>query len=156
MQQSLATPTLRPALAAPKPTRPRTLKITRHTEVIVDLADQEADEIHPILLAINAHGVRMLAHSLCANRRGSALLFVADDSPKACFALQHAGWEYRIDSVVFVETDRRPALVAQLGAQLLRHGVGVLYSYMSWTEGENLFAVFKTTDDERALRALAA
>ena len=134
---------------------PKMLRISRQTEVIVHI-DQNADALRSVISAIGTHGVRLLAHSLCSNRWGSALLFVADDSSKACEALEHAGLRYKTDSVLCVEADRRPALAAQLGMQLMHQGIGVLYSYVSWTDAENLFAVFKTTDDERALAALGA
>jgi len=154
---AVATPARRTAACpAALSQRPHTLQIRRHTEVIVHLEEDDGDLLQPVLSALSAHGVRLLAHSLCANRWGRSLMFVADDSPRACLALRNAGLEYRTDSIVFIETDRCPALIPQLGRLVLREGVGVLYSYVSWTEGENLFAVFKTTDDERALRALAA
>jgi hypothetical protein len=41
-----------------------------------------------------------------------------------------------------------------MGARLGLSGVDILYSYTSWLGGNQSIAVFKTTDDERAIQTL--
>lgn len=127
-------------------------RITRQTEVIVRL-DQNSAPLPTVLASLRATGAQVLAYNLCANRWGSALMFVTDDKAKACAALQASGLNYKTDTVLLVECEQHQALVAQLGSRLLRAGIGVLYSYFS-TDNGRLCAVFKTTDDERALNHL--
>ena len=53
------------------------------------------------------------------------------------------------------ETDSVGA-AANLGFHLSRSGIDILYSYASSSGSDEFWAVFKTTDDDRAIRVLSA
>jgi hypothetical protein len=58
-----------------------------------------------------------------------------------------------MNDVVLVHAPDRVGAVAVIGAQLGHAGVNILYSYASST-GTQFHAVFKTSNDEEALRIL--
>ena len=122
-------------------------------ELVVRL-DQDQDTPGAALGTLMARGLRVLAYSLHRDCSGEKLLLVAEDSWRARRILEQAGFLCRSDAVALVESPRRVGVAAQLGARLTMAGIGVIHSYVSWSEGENVFLVFKTTDNRRALREL--
>lgn len=131
------------------------MKTAQKTELIVNLGSSSAAQ-QTVLDDLGAHGVHVLAYSVCPGRCGNALLFVSDDSDRAQHTLHDGGYDYRTDNVIFVEADLQPACAAYLGAHLQRQGIGVLYSYVMSTDDVNTLVVFKTTDNQRAVQVLAA
>lgn len=59
------------------------------------------------------------------------------------------------ETVLVVEAPLRPAFIARLGAVLRGVGIGIQYSYISLRGQSRVTAVFKTTDETRALNTLA-
>ena len=103
-----------------------------------------------------ANAVQVIAHTASLSHAGSELLLVTSNAARAQAVLADAGFVCRTERIVAIETERCPGAVALLGLQLVEHGIGVMYSYVSWREGENLFAVFQTTDNARAFKILVA
>jgi len=128
-------------------------KAAQKTELIVQLGvDNTASR--SILSDLGARGIRIIAHNICPGRTGNALLLVADDLDKAGHTLRDAGYHYKTDEVVLIETDPLPACAARVGLRLRQQGIGVLYSYETTAGGNSRCAVFKTTDNARALHVL--
>jgi hypothetical protein len=130
-------------------------KARKEVELAVHLSDQPGG-LSKVLSIVAAEGVNVLAYCSYCDRNDTVILLVADNPVKAKLALHAAGYNCRANSVVLVGAAERVGAAAHLGAQLARVGVEILYSYASSSGAEEFFAVFKTTDDDRAVRALSS
>ena len=79
---------------------------------------------------------------------------MAKDADRLQTVLQSAGFESRATPIVLALARDAVGLPVRLGSALVRAGIGILFSYASRTEDERLCMVFKTTDDQRAIRVL--
>jgi hypothetical protein len=109
-----------------------------------------------VLAAVAARHVNVLAYCTYSDRDELVLLLVADNALAAKDALQAAGYSCKANSVVLVGASDEVGAAARIGAHLGWAGIEILYSYASSTGGDQFCAVFKTTDDERALMTLEA
>ena len=57
---------------------------------------------------------------------------------------------------MLVSAPHQPAIAAQLGMYLKAAQIGIRYCYAAWHETAQAHVVFKTTDDDRAIRVLEA
>ena len=109
-----------------------------------------------VLATVAAAGVNVLAYCAYSDWTGSVVLLVTQNAGAALRALTAAGFDCKANSVVLVGAPDRVGAAAQLGARLGAAGVEILYSYASSTGGDQFFAVFKTSDDDRAIQVLQA
>jgi hypothetical protein len=107
-----------------------------------------------VLSTLAARGLNVLAHCTYTERDDLVILLVTDNALLAKDALQNAGFSCKANSVVLVGASHELGSAAIIGAHLGLSGVEILYSYASWLGGDQSIAVFKTTDDERAIQAL--
>jgi hypothetical protein len=107
------------------------------------------------LLAVLADkGIGVLAQTTYPSRDWVLVLLITDDLRRTQSVLEESAFEYGSDSVVLVDVPGRSSFVAQAGMQLRMAGIGILYSYVSDAQLGRIVAVFKTTDDDRAVRVL--
>lgn len=94
--------------------------------------------------------------ALCSYGAGDKLiLFLVADEPRlAKQALMSTGFDCRFNSIVAAQVPNRIGAMAELGARLKVAGIEIIYSYASYNENEEIFAVFKTNDDLHALHVL--
>jgi hypothetical protein len=125
----------------------------REIEIAVAVDDEFTGPMD-VLEVMDAQAIRVLVHHVYRTRNGAVVLLVADQPERAKVALDSAGYRWKINPVVMVRAADRSGAAARLGVRLFEAGVDILYSYTSSADGNKVCAVFKTTDDNRALRAL--
>jgi hypothetical protein len=107
-----------------------------------------------VLSTLAGRGLTVFAYCTYTERDDLVILLVTDDALAAKDALQSAGYFCKANSVVLVGASHELGSTAVIGAHLGLSGVEILYSYASWLGGDQSIAVFKTTNDERAIQAL--
>ena len=133
--------------------------MTQRAHKEIELAIRTGNEPHALtkILSAVAHAqVNILAYCTYSDRNEIVLLLVTDDAAAAKDAIKAAGFDCRANAVVVVGAKDQVGAVAQLGTRLGATGIGILYSYASSTGGDQFFAVFKTMDDEAAIRVLTS
>ena len=128
-------------------------KARKEVELAVRVENRPA-AVQAILSAINAHGLAVLAYCTYTERDDLVILLVTDNALAAKDALQSAGYGCKANSVVLVGAAHELGSTAMIGAHLGMSGVEILYSYASTLGSDQSIAVFKTTDDDRAIQAL--
>ncbi|MGD0651939.1 MAG: hypothetical protein ABSA97_12525 [Verrucomicrobiia bacterium] len=108
------------------------------------------------LATVASRGINVLAYCAYSDRNDSVVLLVTDNPLDAKLALEHAGFQCKANSVVLVGAADQVGAAAKLGASLGSAGIDILYSYASSAGTDRFFAVFKTADDEQAIRVLDA
>jgi hypothetical protein len=107
-----------------------------------------------VLSILTARRLNILAYCTYTERDDLVILLVTDNALMAKDALQSAGLSCKANSVVVVGAPHTLGSTAIMGAHLGLSGVEILYSYTSRLRGDQSIAVFKTTDDERAIQTL--
>ena len=110
--------------------------------------------LQQVLSILKARRLNVLAHCTYTERDDLVILLVTDNPLVAKDALQSAGFSCKANSVVVVGAPGELGSTAIIGAHLGLAGVEILYSYTSRSGGDRSIAVFKTTDDERAIQTL--
>jgi hypothetical protein len=128
-------------------------KARKEIELAVRLGN-ETGALGRVLALVAQHGVNVLAYCAYSERREGVLLLVTDNPLAAKNALTDAGYECRANSVVLVGATDQVGGAALLGARLGHAGIDILYSYASSAGADKFFAVFKTSDDQRAINVL--
>src|SRR5258705_8004148 len=129
------------------------IRVCRQTELAVRPED-ESVAVPDALEILAARGIDVIAHSLYADWNGMVLLVVAEDVHRAQRVLETTGFKCESNPVIMVEAQEEVGVVASLGAQLHKAGVPIEYSHMATSNDEMYFAVFKTGDDDGAVRVL--
>ena len=109
-----------------------------------------------VLAAVAARNVNVLAYCSYSDRDDAIILLVTENALGAKLALETAGFRCKANSVVVVAASDQVGAAAQLGAHLGIAGIDILYSYASSAGSDRFFAVFKTMNDEQAIRVLEA
>ena len=107
-----------------------------------------------VLSTVASAGVNVLAYCSYSERNETVVLLVTEDALGGKRALEVAGFLCKANSVVLVGAPDEVGGAALLGAQLGHAGIDILYSYASSSGGNQFFAVFKTADDQKAIRVL--
>jgi hypothetical protein len=128
-------------------------KARKEVEISVRVGNRPA-ALQEVLSTLTSRGLNVLAYCTYTERDDVVILLVTDDALIAKDALQRAGFSCKANSVVLVGASHELGSTAIIGAHLGLSGVEILYSYASWLGGNQSIAVFKTTDDERAIQAL--
>ena len=107
-----------------------------------------------VLAVVAARGINVLAYCSYSDRDDAIILLVTENAMGAKFAIETAGFRCKANSVVVVGAPDQVGAAAQLGAHLGMAGIDILYSYASSGGSDRFFAVFKTMNDEQAIRVL--
>ena len=107
-----------------------------------------------VLTILAEHGINVLAYCAYSDRDQGVVLLVPDDPYRAKLILKGAGFDCKANTVVLVGADDRVGAAAQLGMHLGHAGIDILYSYASSSGSDEFYAVFKTADDEKAIRVI--
>lgn len=129
-------------------------KAHREVELAVHLGN-EPGSLGRVLELVAQQGVNVLAYCAYSERREGVLLLVTNDPLHAKTILTDAGYACRANSVVLVGETDQVGGAASIGARLGFAGISILYSYASSAGANQFYAVFKTSDDQRALSLLA-
>jgi hypothetical protein len=125
----------------------------RKVEIAVRIS--EPTEVSAVALITWYPDIRVLAMRSYCDREGVVLLLVTTNPTKASQVLETSGFRCKASPVVLIGPLDRSGLASPIGLELARMGIEVLYSYSSRTESVKQYLVFKTTEDDRALRVFA-
>ena len=128
-------------------------KARKEVEIAVRVGNRPA-ALGEALAVVAARGVNVLAYCSYSDRVDFIILLITDNALKAMDSLRSAGFPCKANSVVLVGASDEVGAAARMGAHLGMAGVEILYSYASSSGSEQFVAVFKTTNDERAIQAL--
>jgi hypothetical protein len=128
-------------------------KARKEVELAVRVGNRPA-ALGEVLAAVADRDVNVLAYCSYSERDDLVILLVTDNALLAKDALQRVGFSCKANSVVLVGASDEIGSAAIIGAHLGMAGVQILYSYASSSGGDQFVAVFKTTNDERAIQAL--
>ena len=130
------------------------LQVCKTDEIAVRIPD--AARVEGLLAAIKTRGIEILAHCCVPTDPGALTLVVTDKPQQAKVVLEQAGHECQSNPVVLVRTPSKTASAAQLGMQLTAAQIGIRYCYATPVAPTQAHVVFKTTDDDHAIRVLQA
>ena len=129
-------------------------KARKEVELAIRLGNQPG-ALGRVLSVVAEHGVNVLAYCSYTDRSETIVLLVTDNALQAKRALEADGFSCRANSVVVVGAADQVGGAAMLGTHLGHAGIDILYSYASSPAGSAQFcAVFKTSDDQRAIGVL--
>ena len=124
----------------------------RQRELAVRIGNQPGD-LARLLSTITEAGVNILAYCAYSERDEGVVQLVTENPVQTKIALEANGYVCHMNDVVLVRAADQMGAAAILGTHLGRAGVNIIYSYAS-SNGDNFHAVFKTNNDEEALRVL--
>src|ERR1039457_3187001 len=128
-------------------------KARKEVELAVRVGNRPA-ALGGVLATVANHGVNVLAYSTYSYGDDLIVLLITDNALAAKLSLQAAGFSCKANSVVLVGASDEVGAAARIGMQLGMAVIEILYSYASSSGGDQFVAVFKTTNDERAIQAL--
>lgn len=128
------------------------LQICKADEIAIRLPD--ADRAGDLLTTMKTRGIEVLVHCCVPTQSGALTLVVTDKPQQAKAELEQAGLECQTSPVVLVSAPHQTALAAQLGQHLTAAQIGIRYCYAAWFGATQARVVFKTTDDDHAIRVL--
>ena len=133
----------------------RTASVLRDTELSICLNDVPGGE-ESVLSTVTEQGANVRALYSYNDRNRMVMLLVSEDPPLAKQALEDAGFDCTANPVVVVGLENRIGAIDRLGLHLQDAGINVLRSYASYANSQEVYAVFKTQDDARAVKVLQA
>jgi len=125
----------------------------RETEISVRIGEEPHKASATTVIARYTDIEVFTMRSYC-NRDGVVLLLVTTDAVKTSHVLRVAGFQCDVSPVVLIGPINRSGWAAPVGAELADAGIEVLYSYTSHKDRDRHYLVFKTSDDDRAIRVL--
>ena len=128
-------------------------KAKKEVELAVRVGNRPA-ALGGVLAAVANHGGNVLAYCTYSDGDDLIVLLITDNALAAKEALQTAAFSCKANSVVLVGASDEVGAAARIGMHLGMAGIEILYSYASSSGGDQFVAVFKTTNDERAIQAL--
>lgn len=128
-------------------------KARKEVELAIRLG-KEPGGLGNVLSTVANQRVNILAYCSYTERDDTVVLLVTDNPFLAKRALEAAGFSCRANSVVVVGASDQVGGAALLGARLGYAGIDILYSYASSSGGNQFCAVFKTSNDQRAIAVL--
>ncbi|HUI05996.1 MAG TPA: hypothetical protein VL486_03210 [Verrucomicrobiae bacterium] len=127
--------------------------VCEQIEIIVRL-NSEAASVSRVMVAATTPNVEILACCFSWQGDGAVVRLVTEAPERTVQALVHDGFECETETILLIGPLKRPGATARIGNRLAAAGIGILHSYVSWSERTEAFAIFKTTDENRALRVL--
>lgn len=128
-------------------------KARKEVELAVRLGN-EPGALGKVLSVVASVNVNVLAYCSYSDRNETVVLLVTDNALLAKRSIETAGHSCRANSVVVVGATDQVGGAALLGARLGHAGIDILYSYASLAGESQFCAVFKTSDDQRAIHVL--
>jgi hypothetical protein len=128
-------------------------KARKEIELSVHIGDVPGG-LGKVLATVASCGINILAYCAYTDHNDLVVLLVSDNPLEAKLALERGGFQCKANSVVLVGATDQVGAAAKLGASLGSAGIDILYSYASSSGNDQFFAVFKTADDEQAIRVL--
>ena len=124
-------------------------------ELVVRARAQQAG-LDPVLDLLTRHAITVSARSLYYERDRTVLLLISDHSARAQSLLQAAGYDCRLDDVLWIRFPHyQPGSVARLCHELLHAGISIHRTYVSTLNNAGCCVVIKTSNNPAALRLLA-
>jgi hypothetical protein len=128
--------------------------LSKNKEIAVRVREEETD-VSALMVISQYPDIEVLVmHSYCEHD-GVVLLLVANNTPKTFRILEAAGYECSTNPIVLVGPLGGRGCAVPLESELKACGIRVLYFYSHRTES-GLYLVFRTREDDRTLRTLAA
>ncbi len=128
-------------------------KARQELELTVRIGNQPG-ELAKLFAAIAEAGINILAYCAYSERNQGVVLLVTENIHVARQALESAGYSYKITPVVLVSNADHVGAVAAVGEHLGSAGINILYSYASSAGADRFYAVFKTDDNDSAIRVI--
>lgn len=129
--------------------------LSKTGEIAVRVCDEETDM--SALMAISQYrDLKVLAMRSYCDRDGVVLLVVTNNTSKTFRILEAAGYQCSTNPIVLVGPLARRGCAVLLGSELKASGIRVLYFYSHRTESGLHYLAFRTEEDNRTLRTLAA
>jgi hypothetical protein len=111
-----------------------------------------------VAAALAAENVNILAgtgYSASGMRRKATFTLIVDNLEKAERALERIGADEIQDSMVlFVETENKVGALEKISRTIANAGINIYYFYSTTSSGATATCVFKTADDQKAIRVL--
>ena len=132
------------------------LTATREIELRVHIPFNKS-ELTDVLTLLTKQHLPTVTRSCTADNSGVILLLTTSQPAEVQRAVRAAGYRCESQTVILVgPTSAKPGAAARLLVELERHGINIQYSYLSSIDSDRCYLVFKTTDDEQLLQAIAA
>lgn len=111
-----------------------------------------------VAAAVAAENVNILAgtgYSASGMRRKATFTLIVDNLEKAERALERIGADEIQDSmVILVETENKVGALEKISRAIANAGINIYYFYSTTSSGKTATCVFKTADDQKAIRVL--
>ena len=108
--------------------------------------------------ALAAENVNILAgtgYSASGMRRKATFTLIVDNLEKAERALERIGADEIQDSmVILVETENKVGALEKISKAISDAGINIYYFYSTTSSGKTATCVFKTADDQKAIKVL--
>ncbi len=125
----------------------------RETEISV-LVGHEPPEASATGVIAWYSDIKVVTMRSYCDRDGVVLLLVTTKAVKTSQVLKAAGFQCQFNPVVLIGPIYRSGWASPIGDELTNAGIEVLYSYTSHIERDRHYLVFKTSDDDSAIRVL--
>ena len=111
-----------------------------------------------VAAALAAENVNILAgtgYSASGMRRKATFTLIVDNLEKAERALEKIGADEIQDSmVILVETENKVGALEKISKAISNAGINIYYFYSTTSSGKTATCVFKTADDQKAIKVL--
>jgi hypothetical protein len=111
-----------------------------------------------VAAALAAENVNILAgtgYSASGMRRKATFTLIVDNLEKAERALDRIGADEIQDSmVILVETENKVGALEKISKAISNAGINIYYFYSTTSSGKTATCVFKTADDQKAIKVL--
>jgi hypothetical protein len=111
-----------------------------------------------VAAAVAAENVNILAgtgYSASGLRRKATFTLIVDNLEKAERALERIGADEIQDSmVILVETENKVGALEKISKAISDAGINIYYFYSTTSSGKTATCVFKTADDQKAIKVL--
>lgn len=103
---------------------------------------------------IAAAKVNINALSACSMQDKGYFMIVTDNNVQAKKVLTNAGFQVSEENVVLVEISNRVGQMQKVASKIAAAGINISYAYVTVGSGRSTFGIFKTNNDNRAIRAV--
>jgi len=149
-------PASKAATAAKKPSSPSF--IARTAKEITATFSDSIGLTAKVAAALAKENVNILAgtgYSASGMRRKATFTLIVDNLEKAERALERIGADEIQDSmVILVETENKVGALEKISKTIADAGINIYYFYSTTSSGKTATCVFKTADDQKAIKVL--